>query len=400
MKVDIIQEQDCQLYHTLTQDCRKLLLQSTYLPPTETARKLTFTHFVQLLLYFYVAGLDSLRSLITDLNTKPISNIGLATVGLSTLHDAFWRYPARLFQQLYQTLLEKGMGCQLEEFKELGHVALIDGSLFPISISACWAEYKKSACAVKLHLSFSLNQLLPRCFLITAANHDERVALIQMLVAGVTYIADRGYQSFELFQQIQVQSAHFVIRLRKRLKYNVLQSLPVELIPAVKRIFLEVTDELVQFQADKYHRQYRRIQFKTRKTTFILLTDRFDLTTFEIIRLYAFRWQVELFFRYFKRTLHAIHLLHQSENGLTIQFYVVMIVHLLVLRYKQQQLQLCLFKKSTPTKTSPTLVFGSTEDFIENLGQAIPSNFKIDKQEWNSIKNCLFEFVQLKFNFL
>ncbi len=79
---------------------------------------------------------------------------------------------------------------------------------------------------------------------------------------------------------------------------------------------------------------------------------------------------------------------------------MVLIVHLLVLRYKQQQLQLCLFKKNTPTKASPTLVFGSTEDFIENLGQAIPTKFKIDKQEWNAIKNCLFEFVQLKFNFL
>ncbi len=158
------------------------------------------------------------------------------------------------------------------------------------------------------------------------------MALIQRLVAGVTYIADRGYQSFELFQQIQVQSGHFVIRLRNRLKYNVLQSLPAEHFPAVKRIFLEVTDELVQFQADKYHCLYRCIQFKTRKTTFILLTERFDLTIFDRFRLYAFRWQVELFFRYFKRTLGVIHLLHQSANGLTIQFYVVMIVPVLVLR--------------------------------------------------------------------
>jgi hypothetical protein len=163
--------------------------------------------------------------------------------------------PPPLFQQLYQALLEKGAGCQPEELQELGRVALIDGSLFPISIAALWAEYKKSARAVKLHLCFSLNQMIASCFLITATNYDKRIALIQLLEAGVTYIADHGYQSFDLFQQIQAQSAHFIIRLRKRLKYKVLQSLTVQLIPAVKSIFLAVTDELLQFQADKHHRQ-------------------------------------------------------------------------------------------------------------------------------------------------
>ncbi len=85
---------------------------------------------------------------------------------------------------------------------------------------------------------------------------------------------------------------------------------------------------------------------------------------------------------------------------MTIQFYMVMIVLLLVLRYKQQQLQLFLLKKTTATKSFSALVFGSTEDFIENSDQTILSNFKLEKQEWNSIKNCLFDYVQLKFNFL
>jgi hypothetical protein len=76
MKVDIIREQDCHLYDTLTQDCQ-LLAQSAYLPAAEMARKLTFAHFVSLQLYFYVTGLDSQRSLITDFKTKSMSKIGL-----------------------------------------------------------------------------------------------------------------------------------------------------------------------------------------------------------------------------------------------------------------------------------------------------------------------------------
>jgi len=161
----------------------------------------------------------------------------------------------------------------------------------------------------------------------------------------------------------------------------------------------QITDELVRFNSDPYGRTYRRISFRTRQTLFILVTNRLDLTTFEIIRLYAFRWQIELFFRYFKRTLKAIHLLNIYENGVTIQFYMVLIAHLLILRYKQQQLQLCLFKRNELLKLSSKHSFGSTEDFIESLGKSIPINFKIKKQEWNFIKNSLLKCVQLTFDF-
>jgi transposase len=46
---------------------------------------------------------------------------------------------------------------------------------------------------------------------------------------------------------------------------------------------------------------------------FILVTDRFDLKTYEIIMLYAYRWQVELIFRFLKRTLNALPLMCHEE---------------------------------------------------------------------------------------
>lgn len=67
---------------------------------------------------------------------------------------------------------------------------------------------------------------------------------------------------------------------------------------ATRYIFLAVTDELVIFERDYHLQVYRRISFRTRQTLFILLTNRFDLTTYDLIKLYCFRWQVELFFRY------------------------------------------------------------------------------------------------------
>jgi IS4 transposase len=175
----------------------------------------------------------------------------------------------------------------------------------------------------------------------------------------VTYIADRGYLSFELFKNNNDKPAYFIIRVRKRLHIEIEQQLPIQLIDAVKAIFFHVTDELVRFNSEPHGRTYRRISFRTRQTLFVLVTIRFDLTTFDIIRLYAFRWQIELFFRYFNRSLKAIHLLNSYENGVTIRFYMVLIAHLLALRSKQQQLQLCLFKKQELLKQSSHHRFGS-----------------------------------------
>ena len=387
------------LFHEINKPLKKLLNNPDYLPEHDSAKKLTFEYFVNLLLYFYFSGLDSLRSLITDLKTKDVAKIGLFLVGLSTIHDAFCRYQANLFQQLYLALLKVVPVRMIEEFQQLGPIVFVDGLIFPIAISAIWAEYKTHCNAVKLHLGFSLNDMLTSCFLVTAASYDERKALAQLIEIGVTYIADRGYLSFELFKTINDKTAYFIIRVRKRLHYEVEQQLPIQLIDAVKTIFNHVTDELVRFNSDSHGRTYRRISFQTRQTLFILITNRLDLTTFEIIRLYAFRWQIELFFRYFKKTLKAIHLLNICENGVTIQFYMVLIAHLLALRYKQQQLQLCLFKKQELSQLSSNHRFGSTEDFIEALGKSIPINFKIKKQEWNAIKNSLLKSVQLSFDF-
>jgi IS4 transposase len=46
--------------------------------------------------------------------------------------------------------------------------------------------------------------------------------------------------------------------------------------------------------------------------------------------LYRQRWQVELFFRWFKKVLEADHLLSLSENGLTLVMYCALIASMLV----------------------------------------------------------------------
>jgi len=388
-------------FHHITMPATQLMATEKISPPVDSAKKLIFEKFLIMLLYFYLQGLDSLRSLITNLKTDDnIHKIDLFPVGLSTVHDAFHRYSASRWQAIYFYLLQKFPVYEIEEFKELGRLILTDGSIFPMAINNFWAEFKQNCRALKLHLSFQLNQMIPSYFIITDAKHDERKVLATMIEKAVTYIADRGYLSFDLFYQFVIKEAFFIIRSRNNITYQLIKQLPIPVTAAVKQLFFRVTDELVRFNRDKHSQLYRRISFRTHNTVFVLITNRLDLSTYQIIRLYAFRWQIELFFRHFKRMLNAIHLINNSPNGVTIQFYSILIVNLLLLQFKYQQRQQYLFRKDQHPCKSEDSVFTSPEHFIKILSAQIPREYKITKQEIQEIRNSLFKSIQLKFVFL
>jgi hypothetical protein len=120
------------------------------------------------------------------------------------------------------------------------------------------------------------------------------------------------------------------------MQYDEKEVLDVE-IPAEFEAFLEdIRDIKVVFRNDKDSIEYRIVSFTALGESYHLVTNRFDLTTYEIIMLYAYRWQVELCFRFLKRTLKAIHLMCHHPRGIEIQFYIYMIAYLLLISFKQK----------------------------------------------------------------
>jgi transposase len=175
--------------------------------------------------------------------------------------------------------------------------------------------------------------MIPVQFICTDANGNEREMLAALLEAGVTFIADRGYASFALFQQITLQQAFFIIRIKNNINYALSQCLVVNGIPESWLPFLsEVTDSLIVFSSDKQKNVYRLVTFLACGEKYCLTSNRLDLTTAQIIMLYAYRWQIELFFRVLKRTFNALHLWTHDERGIQSQFYLYLITYLLMLR--------------------------------------------------------------------
>jgi len=149
--------------------------------------------------------------------------------------------------------------------------------------------------------------------------------LPHMLEVGVTYSADRGYVCFKLFHDIGAGQAHFIIRATSNLVYDIYETLPVEMPEQWATFFTGVEDRKIRFTNDSHQHDYRLVSFMAMGEYFSLITDRFDLRTSEVIMLYAYRWQVELIFRFLKRTMHGLHLMCHHPSGIEIQFTLYMI---------------------------------------------------------------------------
>ena len=121
--------------------------------------------------------------------------------------------------------------------------------------------------------------------------------------------------SFQLCHDVCRAQAHFIFRTKTNLVLTVVESLPVSLPVSAQGLFSPLTDELIRYDNDSQATLYRLVRFYIGQEAYYLLTDRRDLTTFQIILLYAYRWQIELLFRFLKRTMKGLHLIRHDERG-------------------------------------------------------------------------------------
>jgi len=396
-------EKERTTFATLFQPIEAVLVQHERDHPPHHRETLHFKDFVRKLVYHFTKGCESGRQLMTDISTAA-PELELGEVKRSTFFDAFQRFPVIWFANILSFLLATVAWRAIPELDALGKLYCVDGSIFPVIASMLWAEYTSTHKAIRLHLCFELNRMIPAHFLVDTGNSNERNALLQMLEAGVTYIADRGYLSFSLLAAIAAAEAFFVIRAKVNLVYTRVERLPVDLPSTVQHIFRHVTDQRVRLTNAKGHPIYRLVSFYVGQERYLILTNRLHLTTFQVILLYAYRWQVELVFRFLKRSLNGLHLLSQSEEGVTIHFYALLITALLELRLKQQCIDIC--EASLPASASPQAendepaiaglminparlagTRGST--FLATVGEKLHRYWKISKHWLVALRNYL-----------
>lgn len=364
--------------------------------------KLHFRDFVRKLVYHFTKGCESGRQLLTDVETSD-PELELDEVKRSTFFDAFQRFPVAWFASLLAFLLATVVWQAIPELATLGKLYCVDGSIFPAIASMLWAEYTSQHRAIRLHLCFELNRMIPAYFLVDTGKSNEKKALLQMLEAGVTYIADRGYLCFPLLAAIVAARAFFVIRAKVNLVYTRVERLPVTLPSTVQHLFQHVTDQRVRLKNATGQPIYRLVSFFVGPEQYLILTNRMDLTTFQVILLYAYRWQVELIFRFLKRSLNGLHLLSQAQAGVTIHFYALLITALLELRLKQHCVTLCEAAQTTDAVSQTgddvsiaglmvdpeRLADARGHTFLAMVGEKLHRYWKISKHWLAALRNFL-----------
>ena len=222
----------------------------------------------------------------------------------------------------------------------LGQAYAVDGSEFPLINGMTLPRSNEALQRVKLHLKFSLNHMLAVDFVLGTQEASERKAFRRFLQKGATYVLDRGYMAFTLLRDVIEAQAFVVMRAYQNIVVETVTELPVHVPATIGQHWSAISDRMVRSdQGDAQRIVFRLIEFTSGSTSYKLITNRIDLTTFQVMLLYAYRWQIELIFRFFKHTMDGQNVISLYPWGIENYFAGMLLTAILHLYFKQDCLQ-------------------------------------------------------------
>jgi hypothetical protein len=321
-------------------------------------RKLHYDQYLALLLlYFFTPVLTSLRGIQQATTLEKIQKrLGIKNTSLGSLSEASHVFDAKLLNPLLAELakqtLPREKDPELKQIQQL--IRAVDGTLLPALPKMLWALWQDDQHrAAKLHLEMDIFNHVPTAAVITDGNGNEKKILRTLLAPNTIYLIDAGYAEYKLMDDIIAAQSSFVIRLKDNADYLILEEKTLtenDIAAGIQRDIVvrlgcksKQNDcpeplriiELFHKGDQNDHRHSKASSKKTSRTkeldyTLLLATNLLDLPAEIIALLFTRRWQVELFFRWFKHVLRCNHLVALSQNGLTIQVYCALISGMLI----------------------------------------------------------------------
>jgi len=324
-------------------------------------RRLHFDQYCLLvLLYLFNPIVSSLRAIqqVSELQ-RVQERLGIQRTSLGSLSEASRLFDAELLKPLIEQLsgqLEPlGQDKRLKEISRT--LTLVDGTLLsalPLMAEASFLKHSEGSGLVKwrLHTHFEVERYVPERIDVTregGGDCDERAVMEKNVEPDRLYVKDRGFAKFALFNQIHAAGSSYVCRIRDNSNYQVLEENPLTEEARAERVELDAVVRIGQtgkVAARPDHKiRLITIQIKPHTKTgkyrggstgpgsdgcLRLATNLLDVPAEMIALLYAKRWTIEIFFRFFKQILGCRHLISHSENGIKIQTYCAIIACLLI----------------------------------------------------------------------
>lgn len=209
-------------------------------------------------------------------------------------------------------------------------LTLVDGTVLRALPRMSWASGCGAEGSIRLNLHFSAFDQVPLDWSITPAKISELKEWKKKSPPGTFYVGDRLYSEDHLhLKQLKKKGVDFVVRLLGKVIRTVQQE-PRPL-SAKDRQAGVVSDCVVELGGQGGGPVVRVVEIHAQGKVLLLATTREDLPAHLIGQIYRYRWQIELFFKWFKTLLPCQHWLAESPAGVSIQIYCVLIAALLLL---------------------------------------------------------------------
>ena len=281
-----------------------------------------------------------------------------------------WRIYADFAQHLIRIARELYADDILPDLEGLDTVYALDSSTIDLCLSVfSWAPFRSTKAAIKLHTLLDLRGSIPSFIFISDGKmHDVNILDYLQPEAGAFYVMDRGYIDFTRLARLDDAGSFFVTRAKSNMKFVRRYSCRVD---RTTGLICDQTIVLIGFYTRQgFDRPLRRIKFNDPETkkSLVFLTNNFALPALTIAKLYKYRWQVELFFKWIKQHLRIKTFFGTSENAVKTQIWSAVCVYVLVAIVRKrlgisaslyeilQILSLMLFEK--------TEVFGLFQDVL------------------------------------
>jgi IS4 transposase len=215
---------------------------------------------------------------------------------------------------------------------------VLDSTIIELSLGLFkWAKFEFTKSAVKVHTLLDLKGNIPSFFQITTGLvHDVNMLDRLIFKEGAYYIMDRGYFDFKRLYTINLKKAFFIVRAKGSLSFDRIYSNKIDKANGLR------CDQIIKphrFYARKdYPENLRRVKYYDEVTdkSYVYLTNNFIQEAFVIAKLYKYRWQIELFFKWVKQHLHITAFYGRSRNAVKTQICVSICAFLLVCILKKR----------------------------------------------------------------
>lgn len=282
------------------------------------------------MIYLNIKDCKSLRTAESEIssNRKLKRLINVPSVSQFSRKNATRDY--RIFEDIFYYLVEKAsrrFGA-VRLLKDIPPVKIIDSTVILVALKlAPHIQMDDERAGIKVSTLF--NGEYPEKINIVKGKVNDRKCVDDMFLdKGSIYVFDRGYFDYRWYDKLTEEGIKFVTRGIKNaiiMEEKIIHSNSDKDIYDTEVILGSTPGGNLTFNS------YREIMtFDEDGEAVTFLTNIFDLSTEEILKIYKHRWEIEIFFKWIKQNLRIKKFIGYNENAIRIQIFSALITYMLI----------------------------------------------------------------------